>query len=235
MKNSNYKVSIKETVDLSIQENISRLLADLPQNVKLVAVSKTRTVEEMREAYASGLRDFGENKVQELTKKHDEFDESVRWHLIGHLQRNKVKYIVGKVFLIHSLDSTRLLAELEKQYSAAGLNADVLIEINIGREENKTGILPEDLEDMLAQCEKCSRVKVKGLMTVLPICGEDEQRHYFREVRKIWDSLRERQYSSIEMRYLSMGMTGDYKMAISEGSNMVRIGEGIFGKRNYNI
>ncbi len=220
---------------MSIKENISRLLADIPENVKLIAVSKTRTVEEMKEAYASGLRDFGENKVQELTKKYDDFDESVRWHLIGHLQRNKVKHIVGKVFLIHSLDSTRLLAELEKQYSAAGLDANVLIEINIGREENKTGILPEELEEMLAQCEKCSRVKVKGLMTVLPICGVDEQKKYFREVKGIWDSLGKRQYRNIEMKYLSMGMTGDYKTAISEGSNMIRIGEGIFGKRNYNI
>jgi len=220
---------------LSIKENISRLLSDLPENVKLIAVSKTRTVEEMKEAYAFGLRDFGENKVQELTKKYDEFDESVRWHLIGHLQRNKVKYIVGKVFLIHSLDSIRLLAELEKQYLAAGLNADVLIEINIGREENKTGIFPENVEEMLIQCEKCSRVKVKGLMTVLPVCSEDEQMKYFSDVRKIWDSLKERQFSNIEMQYLSMGMTGDYKAAILEGSNMVRIGEGIFGKRNYNI
>jgi PLP dependent protein len=220
---------------LSIKENISRLLSDLPENVKLIAVSKTRTVEEMKEPYASGLRDFGENKVQELTKKYDEFDESVRWHLIGHLQRNKVKHIVGKVSLIHSLDSIRLLSEIEKQYSAAGLNADVLIEINIGREENKTGILPEELEEMLMQCEKCSHVKVKGLMTVLPICGEDEQKQYFIEVRKIWDRLKERQFNNIEMKYLSMGMTGDYKAAILEGSNMVRIGEGIFGKRNYNI
>jgi len=192
-------------------------------------------VEEMREAYASGQRDFGENKVQELTKKYDEFDESVRWHFIGHLQRNKVKYIVGKVSLIHSLDSIRLLAELEKQYLAAGLNADVLIEVNIGREENKTGILPEELEELLIQCENCSQVKVKGLMMVLPICSEEEQKRYFLEVRKIWDSLKERQFSNIEMQYLSMGMTGDYKTAILEGSNMVRIGEGIFGKRNYNI
>jgi len=220
---------------LSIKENISRLLSELPENVKLIAVSKTRTVEEMREAYASGQRDFGENKVQELTKKYDEFDESVRWHFIGHLQRNKVKYIVGKVSLIHSLDSIRLLAELEKQYLAAGLNADVLIEVNIGREENKTGILPEELEELLIQCENCSQVKVKGLMTVLPICSEEEQKRYFLEVRKIWDSLKERQFSNIEMQYLSMGMTGDYKTAILEGSNMVRIGEGIFGKRNYNI
>ena len=220
---------------MSIKENISRLLSELPENVKLIAVSKTRTVEEMREAYASGQRDFGENKVQELTKKYDEFDESVRWHFIGHLQRNKVKYIVGKVSLIHSLDSIRLLAELEKQYLAAGLNADVLIEVNIGREENKTGILPEELEELLIQCENCSQVKVKGLMTVLPICSEEEQKRYFLEVRKIWDSLKERQFSNIEMQYLSMGMTGDYKTAILEGSNMVRIGEGIFGKRNYNI
>jgi len=210
-------------------------MSSIPEDVHLVAVSKTRTVEEMKEAYVSGQRDFGENKVQELVNKYDSFDGSVRWHLIGHLQRNKVKYIVGKVFLIHSLDSIRLLNELEKQYSEAGLTADVLIEINIGREENKTGIMVEDLEDILCRCEACSNVKVKGLMTVLPLCGEEEQKKYFGEIRGIWNRLKERRYNNIEMAYLSMGMTGDYRTAISEGSNMVRIGEGIFGKRNYNI
>lgn len=220
---------------MSIKDNISSILSSIPEDVHLVAVSKTRTVEEMKEAYVSGLRDFGENKVQELVNKYDSFDGSVRWHLIGHLQRNKVKYIVGKVFLIHSLDSIRLLNELEKQYSEAGLTADVLIEINIGREENKTGIMVEDLEDMLARCESCNNVKVKGLMTVLPVCGEEEQRKYFREIRGIWNRLKEIRYNNIEMAYLSMGMTGDYRTAISEGSNMIRIGEGIFGKRNYNI
>ena len=220
---------------MSIGENISRLLTSIPENVKLIAVTKTRTTEEMKEAYESGLRDFGENKVQELVRKYDDFDESVKWHLIGHLQRNKVKYIVGKVFLIHSLDSIRLLEELEKQYSEAGLEADVLIEINIGREENKTGILEEQLEEMIIHCGKCSHVKVKGLMTVLPICSGEQQREYFGQIKKIWDSLKDRHCSNIEMKYLSMGMTGDYKNAISEGSNMIRIGEGIFGKRNYNV
>ncbi|MHC1720985.1 MAG: YggS family pyridoxal phosphate-dependent enzyme [Clostridiaceae bacterium] len=220
---------------MSIKENISSIMSSIPEDVHLVAVSKTRNVEEMKEAYDAGLRDFGENKVQELTSKYDAFDGSVRWHLIGHLQRNKVKYIVGKVFLIHSLDSRRLLDELEKQYSEAGLTVDVLIEINIGREENKTGIMVEELDSLLSRCEECSSVKVKGLMTVLPICGEEEQRKYFSEIRDIWKILKERNYNNIEMAYLSMGMTGDYKTAISEGSNMIRIGEGIFGKRNYNI
>jgi pyridoxal phosphate enzyme (YggS family) len=219
---------------LSIKENISSILSSVPEDVHLIAVTKTRSVEEIKEAYDFGLRDFGENKVQELISKYDEFDTSVRWHLIGHLQRNKVKYIVGKVCLIHSLDSVKLLKELEKQFSSRGLTAEVLIEINIGREENKTGILLEELDELLLSIEECKHVKAKGIMTVLPICSEDEQREYFKKVKNLWDKLNKNSYKNIEMVYLSMGMTGDYKTAISEGSNMVRIGEGIFGKRNYN-
>ena len=219
---------------MSIKENISGILASMPQDVKLIAVTKTRSIEEIKEAYDFGLRDFGENKVQELINKYDEFDPAVRWHLIGHLQRNKVKYIVGKVFLIHSLDSVRLLEEIEKQYSLIAIKAQVLIEINIGREENKTGILLEELEELLISLEKCNHVVAKGLMTVLPICSEEEQKQYFKEIKKLWDKLQSCSYKNIFMEYLSMGMTGDYKAAILEGSNMVRIGEGIFGKRNYN-
>lgn len=220
---------------MSIKENINRIISSIPEDVQLIAVTKTRAIEEMREAYDAGLRDFGENKVQELIAKYDAFDNSVRWHLIGHLQRNKVKYIVGKVFLIQSLDSIKLLDELERQYSKACMTANALIEINIGREESKTGILLEDLEGLLARCEECSNVKIKGLMTVLPKCAEEEQKKYFREVKNIWDMLKNKNFKNIEMKYLSMGMTGDYKSAIEEGSNMIRIGEGIFGKRNYNI
>ena len=219
---------------MSIKENISLILTSIPQDVQLIAVTKTRSTQEIREAYDFGLRDFGENKVQELINKYDEFDPSVKWHLIGHLQRNKVKYIVGKVCLIHSLDSIRLLEEIEKQYSLNSLNAEVLVEINIGREENKTGILLEELDELLISLGKCNHVKAKGLMTVLPICNQDEQKQYFREVKTLWEKLSKGSYRNVEMKYLSMGMTGDYKVAIAEGSNMVRIGEGIFGKRNYN-
>lgn len=219
---------------MSIKNNISHILSAMPKDVHLIAVTKTRNVQEIKEAYDFGLRDFGENKVQELVNKYDEFDESVRWHLIGHLQRNKVKYIVGKVYLIHSLDSVKLLDELEKQFALKGLNAEVLIEINIGREVNKTGILLEELEELLVECEKCNNVKVKGLMTVLPICSAEEQREYFKKIKSIWDLLSEKPYKNIQMLFLSMGMTGDYNTAILEGSNMIRIGEGIFGKRNYN-
>ncbi len=219
---------------MTIEENIQGILSSIPEDVHLVAVTKTRTILEIKEAYHTGIRDFGENKVQEFMDKYDEFDNSVRWHLIGHLQRNKVKYIVGKVFLIHSLDSVRLLQELERQYSEKGLTAEVLIEINIGREENKTGIMLENLDELITECEKCESVKVKGIMTVLPVCAVEEQREYFKKVNGIFDSLKNASFNNIEMKYLSMGMTGDYKSAIQEGSNMIRVGEGIFGKRNYN-
>ena len=219
---------------MSIVENIRRIKTQLPKTVTLIAVSKTKTVEDIREAYNEGMRDFGENKVQELVEKIDRFDSSVRWHLIGHLQTNKVKYIVGKVYLIHSLDSIKLLNEIEKRYSANNLVAKVLVQINIGKEASKTGLFKEDLTEILEACERCNNVKVKGLMSVIPKGSEEECRKYFAEMRTIWEKLKKNEYKNISMDYLSMGMTHDYKIAIDEGSNMVRIGEGIFGERNYN-
>lgn len=219
---------------MSIAENIMCIKEKLPADVTLVSVSKTRTVEEIKEAYAAGARDFGENKVQELMDKVDSFDTSVRWHLIGHLQTNKVKYIVGKVFLIHSLDSVKLLNEIEKRYSQENLIAKVLIQINIGKEVAKTGIYKEDLEELIQAVEKCKNVKVIGLMAVIPKGIEEQCRNYFKEMKHIFDELREKAFINISMEYLSMGMTHDYKLALLEGSNMIRIGEGIFGKRNYN-
>lgn len=219
---------------MSISENISLVKGNLQENVTLVAVSKTRTTQEIKEAYDAGMREFGENKVQEFITKFDEFGEDVKWHFIGHLQTNKVKFIVGKVFLIHSLDSLKLLYQLEKHYKADDKMCSALIQINIGREESKTGLLLEELEALLDACEKCQNVKIKGLMAVIPNKDEQEDRKYFNQMKHIWDTLKNRKYKNIEMDYLSMGMTGDYKIAISEGSNMVRIGEGIFGKRIYN-
>lgn len=221
---------------MSIAENVININHTIPKGVKLVAVSKTKPLEDMEQAYKCGIKDFGENKVQELVYKTENFNkEDVIWHLLGHLQRNKVKYIVGKVNLIHSLDSIKLLEEIEKQYAKRDLIANVLIEVNIGREENKSGIMKEDLEELLKTVENCRCVNVEGLMSVIPIGDENSCKRYFKEMKDIFDNLKERKFKNIQMKYLSMGMTGDYKIAIEEGSNMVRIGEGIFGKRNYTI
>lgn len=219
---------------MSIAENLDKIKDTIPEGVKLVAVSKTKPVEDIKEAYDCGIRDFGENKVQELLTKYDKFGDDVRWHLIGHLQVNKVKYIVGKVFLIHSLDSVKLLKELEKRYAKENLYADALIEINIGREESKSGILLEDLDELLSECEKCSNVRIKGLMTVIPIGDEESNKKYFSQMKSLFEKLKVMNLKNVEMKYLSMGMTGDYKTAILDGANIVRIGQGIFGKRNYN-
>lgn len=219
---------------MTIEERLKNVLSEIPSNVTLVAVSKTRTLEEMEEAYKMGVRDFGENKVQELVEKADKFHDDVRWHLIGHLQRNKVKYIVGRVHLIHSLDSVKLLEEIEKKYSQQNKMANVLVQINIGRDPNKSGILLEDLDELLEACEKCKNVKVRGLMTILPKGDDESNRKYFSDMKKIYDSLSKKRYNNIKMEYLSMGMTGDYKIALEEGANIVRIGQGIFGERVYN-
>ena len=216
-----------------IKDNIKRIISFLPPDVKLIGVSKTRNIHEMEEVYASGIRDFGENKVQELVSKYDDFHKDVRWHLIGHLQRNKVKYIVGKVALIHSLDSLELLEEIEKKYAENNLIAECLIQINIGEEASKTGISFKELETLIPAIEKCNNVKIKGLMAIIPIGQEQQCRYYFKKMKSIWDEQKLLDYKNISMEYLSMGMTGDYQIAIEEGSNMVRVGEGIFGKRLY--
>ncbi|WP_138204411.1 YggS family pyridoxal phosphate-dependent enzyme [Haloimpatiens lingqiaonensis] len=218
---------------MSIEENVQQILKELKEDVKLIAVSKTRTVEEMEQAYKIGIRDFGENKVQELVDKYDKFHKDVHWHLLGHLQTNKVKYIVGKVHLIHSLDSIKLLEEIEKRFKAKDAIANVLIQINIGKEESKTGIYLNELEEIMNKCEQCTNVKVKGLMCIIPKGTEEENRKYFREMNDIFQELKGKNYKNISMNILSMGMSGDYKIALEEGSNMIRVGQGIFGPRNY--
>lgn len=231
----NAAYNVKETRRLPIKENLYDITKDLGRNVTLLAVSKTKPVDYIKEAYSFGIRDFGENKVQELIKKQQELPKDIRWHLIGHLQRNKVKYIVGSVYLIHSLDSVRLLGEIEKQYKSKGLSADTLIQINIGEEESKTGIFLRDLEGLLEACERCGNVKVKGLMSVIPKGDEESCRGYFRKMNSIFNDLKKRSFKNITMEVLSMGMTHDYKIAVEEGSNLVRIGEGIFGERDYSL
>ena len=218
---------------MAIDEAYNTIKNEISDNVTLICVSKTRQVHEMKEAYIAGARDFGENKVQELVEKYDSFGEDIRWHIIGHLQRNKVKYIVGKVHLIHSLDSIRLLQEIEKRYAAKDEIASVLIQVNIGKENTKTGIAVEEIDSLIKVCEQCNNVKIKGLMATIPIGDEENCRRYFIQMKTIFDSLKTFEYKNVSMEFLSLGMSGDFQIAIDSGSNMIRLGERIFGKRDY--
>jgi len=219
---------------MKIKQNIEELKSEIPEDVRLLAVSKTKPLEELEEAYIAGMRDFGENKVQELVKKSENFHDDVKWHFIGQLQSNKVKYLVDSVYLIHSLASISLLTEIEKVFGKANKVANVLIQINIGREESKSGILEENLYEFIESIEKCKHIFVNGIMVIIPKGNEESNRTYFKKTKKIFEELKEKNYKNIHMNILSMGMTHDYMIAIEEGSNLVRIGTGIFGDRNYN-
>lgn len=217
---------------MDIKNNIAKLKSHLPKEVTLVAVSKTKPISDLEIAYEAGIRDFGENKVQEICQKYENFYEDVNWHLIGHLQTNKVKYIVGKVHLIHSIDSISLVKEIEKRYAKENIMANGLIQVNIGRESQKYGILREDIYDIIDLIENCKNVKIKGIMVIIPKGDDDQNRRYFRETKELFDEIGQKKYKNVKMGILSMGMTHDYNLAIEEGSNMVRIGQGIFGVRN---
>ena len=220
---------------MSIQENIKKIKNEIPSSVNLLVVSKTKPLEELEEAYKVGIRDFGENKVQELIEKEESFHNDVRWHLIGNLQRNKVKYLVGKVHLIHSLSSIRLLKEIEKNFSKKDEIANVLIQINIGKEENKSGFFEEEVEDLIKELESCKNVKAKGIMVIIPNGTKEENIYYFKKTNNIYEKLKSREFKNVTMEILSMGMTNDYKEAIEEGSNLIRVGSGVFGARDYGV
>lgn len=218
---------------MAIGEAYKAIRNEISEDVTLICVSKTRQNHEIKEAYEAGARDFGENKVQELIEKYDSLDADIRWHLIGHLQRNKVKYIVGKVHLIHSLDSIRLLQEIEKRFATKNEIANLLIQVNIGREETKTGIDVEEIDSLIKACETCNNIKIKGLMATIPIGDEENCRRYFGQMKTIFDNLKTYDYKNVSMEVLSLGMSGDFQIAIEEGSNMIRLGERIFGMRDY--
>ena len=218
---------------MAICEAYNEIKDEISKEVALVCVSKTRNINEIKEAYACGARDFGENKVQELIEKYDSFDKDIRWHFIGHLQTNKVKYIVSKVHLIHSLDSIRLLQEVEKRYGLQGEIANLLIQVNIGKESTKTGIDVEEIESLIKVAQECSNIRIKGLMATIPIGDEEDCRKYFTQMKTIFDNLKMSKYKNVSMEHLSLGMSGDFKIAIESGSNMIRLGESIFGKRDY--
>lgn len=206
------------------------------QKVSLVAVSKTHPVEDIQEAYNAGIRDFGENKVQELLSKIDFLPDDIRWHLIGHLQRNKVKQIIGKTYLIHSVDSIRLAEEIDKESQKAGVYTSILLEVNISGEESKYGAGKNEAIKLAEAVSLMKNVRCKGLMTVAPQTDDPEEvRTYFSMLRELSIDIESRNIDNISMDFLSMGMSGDFLVAINEGANIVRIGTSIFGARNYNI
>lgn len=202
--------------------------------VTLIAVSKTKPVSVLKEAYDLGVRVFGENKVQELMDKYEELPKDIHWHMIGHLQRNKVKYIIDKVDLIHSVDSVRLAETIEKEAARKNLTVNILIEVNVAGEESKFGVSPEELPEFVEQIAGLTHIRVQGLMTIAPFVEDSEaNRRIFEDLRKLSVDIAEKNVDNITMRILSMGMTNDYEIAIEEGATMVRVGTGIFGARNY--
>lgn len=206
--------------------------------VTLIAVSKTKPIEMLQEAYKAGARTFGENKVQELVSKMDseELPSDISWQMIGHLQRNKVKYIVGRVDLIHSVDSFRLAEEINIQSKKKGVITPILIEVNAANEESKFGVKVEDTIDLIKQISKeLDSVNIKGLMTIAPyVVDSEENRPYFHKIKDLSVDISNENIDNVSMDILSMGMSGDFEVAIEEGATMVRVGTGIFGERNYN-
>lgn len=205
------------------------------EEVTLIAVSKTKPVEMIEEAMQSGIHIFGENKVQEIVKKEAVLPKEIDWHLIGHLQRNKVKQIAGKVAMIHSVDSLRLAEQIQREYEKIDQTANILIEVNVAREESKFGLMPEETEETVREIAKMPNIKVCGLMTIAPyVDNPEDNRVHFCNLRKLLVDINAKNIDNVSMRELSMGMTGDYEVAVEEGATFVRVGTGIFGERQYN-
>lgn len=203
-----------------------------PEDVLLVAVTKTRSAEEINSAIQAGITDIGENKVQEILDKYDKV-KNVRWHMIGHLQTNKVKYIIDKVALIHSVDSLHLAEEIDRRALAIQKSMDILVQVNPAQEESKFGVETTGTLPLVEQIlTRCSNVRIRGLMTIAPFLMDPEEvRTYFRQVRELYDSLSKIKHERLHAEFLSMGMSHDYEVAISEGSNLIRVGTAIFGER----
>jgi len=220
-----------------VRENIKKACEKAgrnPEEVTLLAVSKTKPVSMLQEAYDNGCRDFGENKVQEIMDKVPQLPSDIRWHMIGHLQRNKVKYIIDKCQLIHSVDSLRLAQELSSQAEKKHVHTDILVEVNIAQEESKFGASREETIQLIENISKLPHISVKGLMTIAPfVTNPEDNRVYFRQIRELSVDIMKKNIDNVTMSILSMGMTGDYMVAIEEGATIVRVGTGIFGERNY--
>ena len=215
-----------------ITENVRKLLAEIPEGVEVIAAAKTRTPAEIAEAVAAGIGIIGENYVQELMRVYGEVGGGPQWHFIGHLQTNKVRKIVGISDMIQTVDSLRLAREIDKRCEIIGKVMPILIEINSGREPQKSGVLPEDAVSLIREIAVLPNLAIRGLMTMGPLAGDPEDaRPFFVETRRLFDELKEKEITEVEMRFLSMGMTKSYRVAIEEGSNIIRIGTLIFGPR----
>ena len=202
--------------------------------VTLISVSKTKPAEMLQEAYDAGSRDFGENKPQEIREKYPQLPTDIRWHMIGHLQRNKIKYIIDKVCMIHSVDSIRLAEAIDEEAKKQGIVMPVLIEVNVAEEESKFGIHLDEAESLIRQISELSNIQVQGLMTIAPFTeNAEDNRIYFRKLRNLYVDIKDKNIDNVNMCNLSMGMTGDYEVAVEEGATMVRVGTGIFGARSY--
>ncbi|XCP83797.1 YggS family pyridoxal phosphate-dependent enzyme [Roseburia hominis] len=204
------------------------------EDVTLIAVSKTKPLEMLEEAYEAGERYFGENKVQELADKYEEMPKDIHWQMIGHLQRNKVKYIIDKAELIHSVDSIRLAETIEKEAAKKGIIANVLLEVNMAREESKFGLMPDEVMNFVKEIVRFQHIRVQGLMTIAPFVADpEENRKHFANLRKLSVDIRKEKVNNVNMSILSMGMTNDFEVAVEEGATMVRVGTAIFGERDY--
>ncbi|MEY8324373.1 YggS family pyridoxal phosphate-dependent enzyme [Lachnospiraceae bacterium 54-11] len=207
-----------------------------PGDVTLIAVSKTKPVSAIWEAYEHGIREFGENKVQELVEKQEALPKDIRWHMIGHLQRNKVKYIVDKAALIHSVDSVRLAEEISREAVKKQITVSILIEVNIAGEDTKFGAAPEETEALVREIAQLPGIHIEGLMTIAPYVDDaEENRQYFSRLKQLSVDIKRKNIDNVSMNVLSMGMTGDYMVAVEEGASYVRVGTGIFGERQYPV
>ncbi len=229
--------TIKENIEkVNAQKEAAAVKAGRKgEDILLVGVTKTRTPEEINAGIDAGLTDIGENKVQEIMDKYD-FVKPVRWHMIGHLQTNKVKYIIDKVSMIHSVDSYKLAEEINKRAGQHGITMDILIQVNSAQEESKFGISTDETEMLIRRIlENCANIRVRGLMCIAPYAEDpNEIRIYFAEVKKLYEQYGKIRHERLDFQYLSMGMSHDFEVAILEGSNLVRVGTAIFGERDYN-
>lgn len=206
------------------------------EEITLIAVSKTKPISMLQEVYHLGVRDFGENKVQELSEKHPQLPQDINWHLIGHLQTNKVKQVIDKAALIHSVDSVRLAEVIEKEAAKKNVIVNILLEVNVAEEESKFGFKVEEVLSAVETIARFPHVRIKGLMTIAPFVeNPEENRSVFVRLQKLSVDIRSKNIDNVSVDILSMGMTNDYQVAIEEGATMVRVGTGIFGAREYHI
>jgi len=205
-----------------------------PEEIKLIAVTKTVDTDIINESITKGVLAIGENKVQEVIRKFDDIAKPIEWHLIGHLQRNKVKYIIDKVDMIHSVDSVRLAEEINKRAKGINKVMEILVQVNVADEDSKFGINSNEVHSFIDELRGFENIEIKGLMTIAPFYDDPENvRMYFRELKTLFDKLSVDSKDNVDMKYLSMGMTNDYEIAIEEGANILRIGTGIYGRRDY--